>query len=126
MVLYPAPASLATTKKAARVPNPFVWAVENTSATFTCESGGEPLTSCLWVWNARGQRKVIIVDGECIIQQGGALEEGTFSALGGFGSGRCSMKIEFSSVEHTGPWSCTLLSHTGEIFTGEVNVKGKF
>ena len=112
--------------KMAGVPHPFLWAVKNTSLTFTCEADGKPLSSCLWTWPAKGQHRLVVIDEDGIVYHGGgAPEDGTFHVLAGLDSGKCTVQVEFDPTEHVDTWSCTLLSQAGEIYTGKVTVKGK-
>ena len=37
-------------------------------------------------------------------------------------SGKCSYRIESITEEHLGTWACSLVDHTGDLFTGQIEL----
>ena len=104
------------------MPRRKVYTLLNNSETFSCESNGQPLNSCLWARTLNGQRQVIIVDD----QDGGRKSVEGISYIGdGLREGKCSIEIESVTAADVGTWSCTLVSESGAIFNGEVSVSTK-
>ena len=111
--------------EAAHVPQPHVFAVLNTSQVLTCASQGQqPLHSCLWVRNNGSNRDGIFIDKEGAHNDGGGQEdESAISFVGSRLDGaNCSIRIELITGNDFGRWSCRLMSKTGQIFVGNVNV----
>ena len=96
----------------------------NNALKFSCESQGQPLSSCLWGKAQNGQHQVIVTD------QHGVQEEDQQTSIEGISysigheldAGKCSVNIESVSEDDFGRWSCTLVSKSGAIFTGRVEV----
>ena len=121
--------SLTKKKTAASVPEPYVMLDLNTSATLSCESDAQPLSSCTWARSMNDSREIIMIDQDGIVgQDDGETTLGGISYVepDGLNDGKCKVRIESMVEEDSGLWECTLVSERGEIFTGEVNVKRKF
>ena len=106
------------------IPHPRVFAKVNTSAQFSCESPGQPLSSCFWAKTRIGERQVIVLDEYGVY---GSEENSTnarisYSTSDELKAGKCGLHIEPVTEDDYGLWSCTLALKTGTIFAGEVTV----
>ena len=109
-------------KKRARVPRRIVYTALNSSETFSCETNGQPLNSCLWGRTLNGQRQAILIDNQTALNGGRTSAKGILHVGDGLKDGKCSIKIESVAEQDVGSWSCTLVSQEGAIYSGEVSV----
>ena len=101
------------------MPLPVIYDVLNRTANFTCESQGQPLSSCLWARTLKGQLEATVVDGD-----------GEYAPTDGIhfffadepNSGTCGVNIESVTEDHIGKWACALVADDGEVLTGEVEL----
>ena len=115
--------ALASAKKEATVPYPEVKGNLSGSAHFSCESGGHPLSLCVWEkWGWNRQRDVITVD-QVVIKTGGRTAvPGIRATKDGLENGKCVLKLQRLKNDDFGSWSCTLVTKRGSAHGGEVRV----
>ena len=94
---------------------------DNDTATFSCESNGAPLSSCLWARTVNGQREVVML-GEDVGKV--STVDGVEYSVDDLNDGKCRVKVESIKRGHFGRWSCTLVEADGQVLTGAVNVRG--
>ena len=115
--------ALASAKQEATVPHQEVKGNLSGSVNLSCESGGQPLTLCVWEkWGWNGQRDVIIVDQEVIKNGGVTSVPGIRATTDGLENGKCDLKIQRLNKDDFGSWSCTLLTKSGRAYGAEVSV----
>ena len=104
------------------VPQPIITAERNSTVQLSCESGGAPLTLCVWERNtdntAQWDEIVIGPQGE---SGGGERTSAGITVSGNqLHEGKCGIEIQVTSGDDMGKWSCALMSTTGQSFVGEV------
>ena len=106
------------------MPHASVPAEFNTSQMLTCESQGQPLSSCLWMRPAGAQKEKIFI-GQQIVQDGVRRTnvDGISYVENGLNHGNCCIRIEVVTGTDFGRWSCALMSKSGGVFAGIVDVQ---
>lgn len=112
-------------KSSAYIPQPHVRVQLNTSMTFSCESNGELLRSCLWARPGKTKHTVTMKDNDSVSQGGNdqaSYDRTSFTIGKGLHGDTCSVEIESVREEDLGPWSCILVQANGDVATGIVDV----
>ena len=113
-------------KRPAHILQPILVTPLNTTFRFTVEShSGQSLSLCLWERNFRGQRQMIVFDG----QVGKGSENSSIAGVsfvdndGGMKSGKCGLKVKaFTEQDFNTSWTCTLVAEDGTILTFSISV----
>ena len=100
----------------ADVPQSTVSTKLNTTANFSCESNGMPLSFCIWTHAGKAQ-EIMNKDGEIRLT-----EDGVVYSSAGLNGGKCSVVISKIKKIHLGKWDCTLVANNGKVFTAAVAI----
>ena len=112
-------------KATAQVPKPVILAPLNSSQNFSCESGGQALSSCLWGHNVNGTGQTIIIDKQVAENDGQVTADGILYAgnvSGDLDTGKCVLGIESITDADFGMWTCTLVSTNSTIFAATIHI----
>ena len=93
----------------------------STQAVLTCKSTKNlTMSFCLWKQGLHG--KLIYIDDTALNNNGteAAANGNPYIDSNGLPAGKCELKIQSVGVNDIGRWSCTVVSQSGDMFTGEV------
>ena len=65
----------------------------------------------------------IFIDSQAVNNSGQTNVDGISHIGNGLNDGKCSIRIESITETDFGKWSCTLMSKSGQVFTGNVTVQ---
>lgn len=128
--LFPGILHLSYAQNPAYVPTAIIGATIGGPTNFTCQSHGIPIGTCLWERDApAGSNNGLILNFNPSNSREGEGPQPGYTYLGdGLEKGECGVVIQNVKDTDNGNWKCTLITNTGQLYRGvvEIGILSKF